>query len=156
MYIGDLNRNDYRRDLPKVLADICDYLKTLDLQQLENGRHDINDEIYMNVMTPTSDAAENKKTELHHKYIDLQLIISGADGMEYGVAYPDLALYEAYNEADDYQVTDKPIADKNWIVVQPHQFVVYYPFEPHKPCCNINGEVIKLKKLVVKVPVSLL
>ncbi|AAU38813.1 MULTISPECIES: N-acetylneuraminate anomerase [Basfia] len=155
MYIGDLNRNDYQRDLPKVLADVCDYLKTLDLSALENGRHEINENIFMNVMTPTSDAAENKKSELHHRYIDIQLVISGLDGMEYSVTEPALEKYEEYHQEEDYQLTAAEIADKNWIVVRPNQFVVFYPYEQHKPCCNVNGQA-ELKKLVVKVPVALL
>lgn len=155
MYIGDLTRNEYKRDLPKVFVDVCDYLKTLDLQALENGRHTINDEIFMNVMTTTTEAAENKKAELHRKYIDLHLIITGIDGMEYGIAQPDLSQYEDYNEEDDYQLCNH-IVDRNWLVLQPKQFVIYFPFEPHKPCCHINGEATQLKKLVVKIPVTLL
>ena len=156
MYIGDLNRSDYQRDLPKVLAEVCDYLKTVDLKSLENGRHDINEDIFMNVMTPVTDAPENKKSELHHRYVDIQLIITGEDGMEYGVAQPDLSQYEEYHEEDDYQLTTAEIADKNWLVARENQFVVFYPYEPHKPCCNVNGNVAELKKLVVKVPVALL
>ncbi|WP_273383066.1 N-acetylneuraminate anomerase [Actinobacillus porcinus] len=156
MYIGTLTRQDYQRQLPKVLVDVCDYLKNINLQALENGRHDITDDIFMNVMTPTSDAPENKKAELHHRYIDVQLIIDGVDGMEYGVEQPDLSQYEEYHEEDDYQLTSVAITDKNWIEVHPQQFVVFFPYEPHKPCCNVNGKVAQLKKLVVKVPIELM
>ncbi|MCU9997959.1 N-acetylneuraminate anomerase [[Pasteurella] aerogenes] len=156
MYIGTLTRQDYKRDLPKVLADVCDYLKTVDLTALENGRHTITSEIFMNVMTPTTDAADHKKAELHRRYIDIQVIIDGVDGMEYGLEQPDLSQYEDYHEEEDYQLTNAEIANKNWIKVHPQQFVVFYPYEPHKPCCNIDNKVATLKKLVVKVPVSLL
>ncbi|MCK3658463.1 hypothetical protein A4G18_07005 [Pasteurellaceae bacterium Pebbles2] len=156
MFIGDLTRTDYARGLPKVLVDICEHLKTLDLAGLENGRHDLTDDIYMNVMTPETDFAANKKAELHHKYIDVQLLISGAENIEYGAAYPDLSLYEAYNEQDDYQLTSSEFADKNVILMRPNMFVVFLPYEPHKPCVVVDGKVATLKKLVVKVPVSLL
>lgn len=52
-------------------------------------------------------ASEDKKAELHHQYIDIQVLISGAETIEYGVEYPNLADCTAYNEQDDYQLIDE-------------------------------------------------
>ena len=52
MIISSLTSLNFKVGLPKVIAEVCDYLNTLDLNALENGRHDINDQIYMNVMEP--------------------------------------------------------------------------------------------------------
>ena len=49
MIISSLTSPNFKVGLPKVIAEVCDYLNTLDLNALENGRHDINDQIYMNV-----------------------------------------------------------------------------------------------------------
>ncbi|HBO38777.1 MAG TPA: YhcH/YjgK/YiaL family protein [Pasteurellaceae bacterium] len=156
MFIGDLTRHDFKRGLPKVIAEICDYLNTLELETLTVGRHDITSDIFMNVMETETDASENKKAELHHRYLDVQVLISGQEDMEYGVADPDLSLYEEYNEQDDYQLTGSDIMHKNRLSMRPKMFVVFLPYEPHKPCLNVNGQVVKLKKLVVKIPVTLL
>ena len=155
MIISSLTSPNFKVGLPKVIAEVCDYLNTLDLNALENGRHDINDQIYMNVMEPETAEPSSKKAELHHEYLDVQVLIRGTENIEVGANYPDLSKYESYNEADDYQLcTD--MDDKFTVTMKPKMFAVFYPYEPHKPCCVVNGKTEKIKKLVVKVPVKLI
>ncbi|BCL66482.1 hypothetical protein Hhaem_01950 [Haemophilus haemolyticus] len=155
MIISSLTSPNFKVGLPKVIAEVCDYLNTLDLNALENGRHDINDQIYMNVMEPETAEPSNKKAELHHEYLDVQVLIRGTENIEVGANYPDLSKYESYNEADDYQLC-ADIDDKFTVTMKPKMFAVFYPYEPHKPCCVVNGKTEKIKKLVVKVPVKLI
>lgn len=156
MIIGDLTRADFKLGVPKLLADICEHLKTLDLNALETGRHDLSDQIYMNVMeTETVDAA-SKSAELHHKYVDIQVLIRGAENIEVGATYPDLTQYDAYRDEDDYQLCPE-IENKSTITLVPNMFAIFFPYEPHKPCCNlVAGKSETIKKLVVKVLVALL
>ena len=155
MIISNLTSPNFKVGLPKVIAEVCDYLNTLDLNALENGRHDINDQIYMNVMEPETAEPSSKKAELHHEYLDVQVLIRGTENIEVGANYPDLSKYESYNEADDYQLY-ADIDDKFTVTMKPKMFAVFYPYEPHKPCCVVNGKTEKIKKLVVKVPVKLI
>ena len=155
MIISSLTSLNFKVGLPKVIAEVCDYLNTLDLNTLENGRHDINDQIYMNVMEPETAEPSSKKAELHHEYLDVQVLIRGTENIEVGANYPDLSKYESYNESDDYQLC-ADIDDKFTITMKPKMFAVFYPYEPHKPCCVVNGKTEKIKKLVVKVPVELI
>ncbi|WP_114909500.1 N-acetylneuraminate anomerase [Haemophilus haemolyticus] len=155
MIISSLTSPNFKVGLPKVIAEVCDYLNTLDLNALENGRHDINDQIYMNVMEPETAEPSSKKAELHHEYLDVQVLIRGTENIEVGANYPDLSQYESYNEADDYQLC-ADIDDKFTVTMKPKMFAVFYPYEPHKPCCVVNGKTEKIKKLVVKVPVKLI
>ncbi|EGT80163.1 hypothetical protein BFQ30_02175 [Haemophilus quentini] len=155
MIISSLTSPNFKVGLPKVIAEVCDYLNTLDLNALENGRHDINDQIYMNVMEPETAEPSSKKAELHHEYLDVQVLIRGTENIEVGANYPDLSKYKSYNEADDYQLC-ADIDDKFTVTMKPKMFAVFYPYEPHKPCCVVNGKTEKIKKLVVKVPVKLI
>lgn len=155
MIISSLTSPNFKVGLPKVIAEVCDYLNTLDLNALENGRHDINEQIYMNVMEPETAEPSSKKAELHHEYLDVQVLIRGTENIEVGTNYPDLSKYESYNEADDYQLC-ADIDDKFTVTMKPKMFAVFYPYEPHKPCCVVNGKIEKIKKLVVKVPVKLI
>ena len=155
MIISSLNSPNFKVGLPKVIAEVCDYLNTLDLNALKNGRHDINDQIYMNVMEPETAEPSSKKAELHHEYLDVQVLIRGTENIEVGANYPDLSKYESYNKADDYQLCED-IDDKFTVTMKPKMFAVFYPYEPHKPCCVVNGKTEKIKKLVVKVPVKLI
>ncbi|QLB13681.1 YhcH/YjgK/YiaL family protein [Bisgaardia hudsonensis] len=155
MIFGDLTTENFKLNLPKVIADVCDHLKTLDLINLEKGRHDLTDQIYMNVMEPETAASESKQAELHRQYIDVQVLISGQEWIEYAVNTPDLSQYTPYDEKDDYQLIPD-IPNKSTIKLTPNMFAIFFPYEPHKPCCNVDGKVVNLKKLVVKVPVELI
>ncbi|BFU61012.1 MULTISPECIES: N-acetylneuraminate anomerase [Rodentibacter] len=156
MIIGSLTNPNFKVGLPKVIVEVCDYLTALDLTALENCRHDINDQIYMNVMEPETAEPSSKKAELHHDYLDVQVLIRGTENIEVGATYPDLTKYEDYNEADDYQLTSEDIENKFTVTLTPQMFAVFYPYEPHKPCCIVKGKSEKIKKLVVKVPVKLI
>ncbi|MGX2951115.1 N-acetylneuraminate anomerase [Ursidibacter sp. B-7004-1] len=152
MLLGDLSRDDYAKSLPPVFARLCGKLKTLDLINLPLGWQDLEDGVRMNVMEFETAPAEGKKAELHRKFIDIQLLISGEEAIEYSLSYPNLALYDEYRDEDDYQLTDQ-LENKNLLVLKPNMFAIFLPNEPHAPGISVNGNRL-LKKLVVKVPVE--
>lgn len=157
MFIGDLTRNNFKQELPAVIAQICEQLQQMDLAQLTEGRHQLTDDIYMNVQALQTEPADQRKTEFHQKYIDIQLLISGVETMDYSLVAPQPEDYTPYNAEEDYQLTlTSELKQKNSLTLQPNQFVVYFPYEVHKPCCNTEGQSYAIKKLVVKVPFSLL
>lgn len=155
MIISALNNPNFKVGLPIVIAGICDHLNTLDLEALENGRHDLSEQVYMNVMEFDTVEADSKQAELHHKYLDIQLLIRGEENVEVSATYPNLSLYDEYRDADDYQLTPQ-IEDKSTVTLLPKMFAVFFPYEPHKPGCTVNGKSSFVKKLVVKVPVELI
>lgn len=155
MLLGDLSRADYAKSLPPVFARLCEKLKNLDLVNLPLGWQDLEEGVRMNVMEFETSPAEEKKAEMHRKFIDIQLVISGEEMIEYGLSEPDLALYDEYRDEDDYQLTAK-IEHKNELILQPNMFAIFLPYEPHKPGNAVGGQNKLLKKLVVKVPVSYL
>ena len=155
MIISALNNPNFKVGLPIVIAGICDHLNTLDLEALENGRHDLSEQVYMNVMEFDTVEADSKQAELHHKYLDIQLLIRGEENIEVSATYPNLSLYDEYRDADDYQLTPQ-IENKSTVTLLPKMFAVFFPYEPHKPGCTVNGKSSFVKKLVVKVPVELI
>ena len=155
MIISALNNPNFKVGLPKVIAGICDHLNTLDLEALENGRHDLSEQVYMNVMEFDTVEADSKQAELHHKYLDIQLLIRGEENVEVSATYPNLSLYDEYRDADDYQLTPQ-IENKSTVTLLPKMFAVFFPYEPHKPGCTVNGKSSFVKKLGVKVPVELI
>ena len=156
MILGDLTKDNGNFGLPKVIAEVCDYLKGLDLNGLELGRHDVSSDIFMNVVEFETAEAGSKKAELHHRYLDVQLLISGSELIEFGVGNPNLDDYETYQEEDDYQLTTQTIENKNSVSLKPKMFAVFFPYEAHKPGCNVGEQSVKVKKLVVKIPYALL
>lgn len=154
MLLGDLSRADYANSLPPLFARLCAKLKTLDLHNLDLGWQDLEEGIRMNVMTFETSQAEGKQAEMHRQFIDIQLLIDGEEMIEYGLSQPNLDLYDAYREEDDYQLTPA-IENKNELILKPNMFAIFLPYEPHKPGNSVT-ENRQIKKLVVKVPVVLL
>lgn len=155
MLLGDLSRADFARSLPPVFARLCTRLTQLDLAALPLGWQDLEEGIRMNVMEFETAARETKQAEMHRKFIDIQVLISGVEVIDYGIGQPDLAQFDAYREEDDYQLTPS-IQHGNSVILQPKQFAIFLPYEPHTPGICVNGQPQKLRKLVVKVPVELL
>lgn len=155
MLLGDLSRADFARSLPPVFARLCTKLSQLDLNSLSLGWQDLEEGIRMNVMAFDTAARETKQAEMHRKFIDIQLLISGIEAIDYGIGQPDLAQFDEYREEDDYQLTPN-IKQGNTVILQPNQFAIFLPYEPHTPGISVNNEHKPLKKLVVKVPVELL
>lgn len=154
MLLGDLTRQDFSYFLPQVLARCCHKLNQLDLINLPLGKQLLEEGIEMNVMEFTTASAETKQAELHRKFIDIQVLISGEEAIEYDVAMPNLSLYGEYNEVDDYQLTPE-ITNKNIVILRPKMFAIFLPNETHKPGVSVNDDK-PLKKLVVKVPIKFL
>lgn len=155
MLLGDLSRADFAQSLPPVFANLCQKLAALDLATLPLGWQDLVEGIQMNVMEFETAPAEGKQAEMHRKFVDIQLLISGEEMIEYGLQQPDLSKFDEYRDEDDYQLTPA-IEDKNELFLKPNQFAIFLPYEPHKPGNSVNGQNKAVRKLVVKVPVSAL
>lgn len=154
MISGSLTQPAFFSALPERLQWVLAYLADTPLAQLSCGRHEIDGElIFMNVMEFDTQPAENKKAEIHRTYADVQLLISGIEGIEYSTLTPTEHL-DPYYPDDDYQLIAE-IPDKSQLRMLPGMFAVFLPGEPHKPGCQIAGSGV-IKKAVVKVHYSLL
>ncbi|WP_145492855.1 N-acetylneuraminate anomerase [Yersinia aleksiciae] len=154
MISGSLTQTAFFGGLPERLQWVLAYLAKQPLVELGCGRHEIDGELlFMNVMAFDTQPAESKKAEMHRTYADVQLLISGIEGIEYSTLTPTEHL-AAYHADDDYQLIAE-IPDKSLLCMLPGMFAVFLPGEPHKPGCKITGSGT-IKKVVVKVHHSLL
>lgn len=118
------------------------------------GRYELQgDDIFMNVMTFSTQPPEQKKAELHEQYIDIQLLLAGEERILYGVAGSARQCEERHVE-DDYQLCSA-IEEMQRLDLKPGMYAVFMPGEPHKPGCVVK-ESEEIKKVVVKVRASLL
>ncbi|PLR39760.1 YhcH/YjgK/YiaL family protein [Chimaeribacter californicus] len=154
MIHGSLAQKAYFKGLPESIQRVLVYLAETPLSELACGRYDIDDNlIFMNIMEFDTQPAESKKAELHYTYADVQLLISGVEGIEYSSLTPTGQL-EPYHADDDFQLI-ADIPDKSRLRMLPGMFALFFPGEPHKPGCLIEGSET-IKKAVVKVHHSLL
>ncbi|MEG0101040.1 MAG: N-acetylneuraminate anomerase [Citrobacter sp.] len=135
--------------LHPVLAEALALAKTACPQEKSPGRYELRgDDIFMNVMTFPTQSAESKKAELHTQYVDIQLLLSGEERINFGVADSARACEEQHVE-EDYQLCNA-IENEQTIIMKPGMFAVFMPGEPHKPGCVVES-VAEIKKVVVKV-----
>lgn len=140
--------------LHPVLADALTQALAAWPQDKAPGRYALQgDDIFMNVMTFSTQPPEQKKAELHEQYIDIQLLLAGDERILYGVAGSARQCEEKHIE-DDYQLCSA-IEGVQTLDVKPGMYAIFMPGEPHKPGCVVK-EPEEIKKVVVKVKASLL
>lgn len=153
MIIGDI-RFPERAGLPSPLLAALTLALKADPHRCEPGCHALQgDDIFMNVMQFMTQPAHAKRAELHAEYIDVQILLTGEEHIDFGLVDSARQCDEWHRE-DDYQLCDEIVGQQS-ITLQPGMFAVFFPGEPHKP--GIQGETpAELKKAVVKVHRKLL
>lgn len=127
-------------------AKAIEFILKSDLSALPLGRNEIcGDLVYANVMEAQPKSKEEARLEIHRKYIDIQIPISGNELM----GYTPLAELPApdYVESDDAALYPAGIAARDYFNVRNDQFVIFFPQDGHAPAIT----PVALKKVVVKV-----
>ncbi|MBJ7222390.1 MULTISPECIES: YhcH/YjgK/YiaL family protein [unclassified Brenneria] len=153
MITGNIHHLELVPYLPAKLRDAIEHVKRHITAQTPLGKHDIDgDNAFVLLSNDSTDLFENRRAEYHAKYLDIQIILSGVEGMTFSnlpAGKPDV----------DW-LADKDIAflpcgeQEKQIVMREGDFVVFYPGEVHKPLCAV-GEPAHVRKAVVKIDASL-
>ncbi|KLN97716.1 N-acetylneuraminate anomerase [Moellerella wisconsensis] len=155
MLFGHISDLSIMPEMHPVLRKAIEQALVLDPASLAPGSYPIEgDKVFMNVMTFETQAREQKRAELHQRYVDIQILLSGEEVIDFGVRG---SAQEAtpYNADDDYQLTDTIIHPQT-LSLTPNMFAVFMPYEPHKPGIAAERGVNTLKKAVIKVDVTAL
>lgn len=132
---------------PKI-AKAFRYLNENNLSEIAPGKYDINDDLFAIVMEYQTRDSSECKLEGHHKYIDVQYVISGTE--QVGITSLTNQIPVETNEADDY---DFYALESDLLRFDAGTFMIFFPDDLHMPCISLN-ESSAVKKVVVKVKVS--
>ena len=124
------------------------YVKATDFSQKEPGRIELDgDNLFINYMDVEGEPPEKRPLEVHRKYIDVHILLSGKERIGW------LAPSELKNKTQDFSkdcdmalYSDTPSL---FIDLLPGQFAIIYPEDPHAP---IIGEG-KIRKLIAKIKI---
>ncbi|MBQ8543197.1 MAG: YhcH/YjgK/YiaL family protein [Bacteroidaceae bacterium] len=125
-----------------------DFILNSDLQNLPFGRNEIcGDEIFANVMEAKPRGKEEVPLEVHRKYIDIQIPISGDEVM----GYTPLEQLPAadYSAADDVALYPVGMLAASYFEVKNSMFTIFFPQDGHAPAVTPVPE----KKIIVKVAI---
>lgn len=154
MIIGNIEHLNHVPYLPLKLKNAIEYVRDNVNANTPIGRYDIDgDDIYFMVSDNATRFIEDANPEYHQHYIDIQIVLSGAEGMA-------IATLPAHTEVIDDRLATSDIAfvktpsEETMFVAHAKDFVIFYPGELHKPLCAVNQQIAKIRKVVVKVNVN--
>ena len=128
-----------------------EFLKNTDLKNLPDGSYKIDgDRIFANVQSLKTKPKEDKKWEVHRKYIDIQYVIKGSECMGFGLLKDFKTVKEEYNSERDVEFLD---GEKySFVNVKEGEFTVFYPNDVHAPMLAVD-KAQDIKKVIVKIAI---
>lgn len=130
--------------------DAIEFLRNLS-PDLKTGRYELNNSNYVNVDEYIPKSYEDCFFEAHKKYIDIQMVLSGEENLEYTMA-DELKLKESYDELKDIMFFENSNNKSDFVHLTPYKFVLIFPHEAHKPQIRIKQGLVK--KAVVKLKIN--
>lgn len=125
------------------------FLKEVNLNTIELGRHDLTEKTFANVQEYIS--LTEGKYEAHRKYIDLQVVISGNENIFVAPLGNAINLVHDYDESVGDYVLFADAKNPKTIPANPESWVILFPNDAHKPGMAI-GDPAPIRKVVIKIP----
>ena len=125
------------------------YLRETDLAALEPGDYEIDGkDIYAKVLTYTTRMPENGVWEAHRRYLDLQVMVKGAEC----ICYAPLSRLTpgAYDETKDFW---RLSGEGDSVTLPGGSFMLLWPTDGHMPCLAVDKPE-PIKKVVIKIAVD--
>ncbi len=125
-----------------------DYIAQIDIYTLPVGRHEVDNNMYVLVQEYITKPKAEGKWEAHRRYIDLQYVVQGAEGMGYANIH-HLQQGEYIPEKDFLPL----FGEGEQITLRSGCFVLLFPEDAHMPGMAL-GESEPARKIVVKIAVE--
>lgn len=165
MIYGNVNNAFFEQQaavLPKPLKKALHTLKDMDLTNHETGAFPMaldGVDMILQVMDLETSPREAHEPEIHRKYVDLQLLVSG--GPEVHTFFPDGGKETVKDDRLDtskdilfYENRPETAKIEGRVMLEPGDFTIYFPWDIHVPGqCDAEGPKA-YRKIVLKVPVA--
>ena len=147
MVVDSIDNLEMYSSLNSRFAKVVEYIKSNDWKSLPEGKYEIlGKEIIININERSLKTKEQASLEVHDKYIDIQVLISGADE-SFGWSERKACSSprgEMDTEKDLLFFDDKP---QMYFSLTKDQMAIFFPEDAHAPLVG-DGEV---KKAIFKV-----
>ncbi len=144
-----MNKN-YEK-IRELSQEAYEFALKLQNEDVENGRHDLTEEVFANVMTYETKYRAEACFEAHKKYIDVQIMLEGSEiiSTQPVETMHEYKCIEPFGNGDTelYEVNSKCVDN----VLNKGDFIILYPEDAHMPCICIS-EKQTVKKAVIKIP----
>ena len=152
MIFTDLSKiNDLLPYVSLRIGKALAYLRDTNFESLPNGEYEVEGRaIFARVNTYETEAREEKKPESHIKYIDVQFLVAGKESIGFCPLTEEHKLVEDYADEQDLLFYEKA-HNENYVNMKAGDIAIFFPWEIHRPGCNLDGEKAQIKNVVVKV-----
>lgn len=140
--------------LHPVIIEIIQKVKEQTIENTEVGNYPLHDESVYFIVNDKTELKENRRSEIHHKYLDVQLILEGTETFGYS-EYPLLSIEDDYLEEKDIAFSND-VQDEQFVTLEAGEFIIFNPKQPHRPLVAVNDNPAAVKKLIIKVNSALL
>ncbi|MEG1564915.1 MAG: YhcH/YjgK/YiaL family protein [Bacteroides sp.] len=148
MIVSNLQNSQRVEQLHPLFKTLFEYVKTHDLLHTELGRIVIDgDRLFINNVNPDCVARDKQVLELHRDYIDVHIVLEGAETIGWKAIEDLTSETKPYaKEGDCALYADVPTT---FVDLLPGQFAIVFPEDPHAPLIGQG----KIRKLVAKVQI---
>lgn len=149
MIIDSLENSDKYNSVHPLFAKAFEWLKTQDLNSLEEGKFEVSEGIkaIVSAKAGKSTSESLEKFECHQKAIDIQLCISGVETIGWKPISKCTKVRAAYSDEKDVAFYDE--TPDMYFQLTDNQFGIFFPEDVHAP---MIGEGV-IKKLVLKIKI---
>ena len=145
MIIDTLDNLEKYATLNPLFGDVVEFIKSNDLNKLEEGKHFIKDkDLFVNIQTAKGKTRQEAKLETHRRMIDIQIPLDAEE--TYGYTPLCNLPNEEYNEEKD--ITKYAIPADTYVTCKPGEFAIFFPQDGHAPCITTEAQ---LRKAIFKV-----
>jgi len=156
MIVGNIEHLNLVPYLPKKLKYAIEYIRDNVNGNTPIGKYEIEGEkVFFMVAENMPRYRQDAKPEYHKRYIDIQIVLDGEEGMAISTLAAHTKITDDKIVSDDIAFIQTPEEETMYIAHQ-NDFVIFYPGEVHKPLCDIDGKLGKVRKVVVKVDLDCL
>ena len=146
MIVGNIHH--LQSGLPASLREAIEHVKAHVTDATPLGKHDIDgNNLFYLVSEDMTQPFEERRAEYHARYLDIQIVLKGQEGMTFSVLPAGAPDIDWLAEKDIAFLAEG--AQEKTVILSEGDFVVFYPGEVHKPLCAV-GTPAKVRKAVVK------
>ena len=145
MIYSDLKSGGFYAATDEKIALCLAYAPSLN-ENTPCGRYELNEDVYVNVMTYEPKPVQEATAETHNLYADLQLILDGAEwmGCADSAALIPLVPYDEGKDIALWKPKDVPL-----LPMRKGNWALFLPGEPHAPSLKMQDGTVK--KAVFKI-----
>ena len=132
-------------------------LRETDVTEMHHGKYPLDgDNLILQINEVTTGPKEEKRPEVHGKYIDVQYMVRGQELIGF---YPDCGhgevLEDLLEENDVLFYKEREDVNELMLPMTDGCYAIFFPEDVHRPCCQM-GSPEAIKKIVLKVKVDTL